>query len=132
MDTVSQNGYSASYSYVANSPLISQITYKQGSTTRMTVTRQYDKLNRMQSISSLPGTGTVGQDYKSDGVRYWVESNDNLSDPQGWWGGPSRVEYVEGSRTTNADVTESVRVRMCDPLNQYPAGFLRVRAEIMP
>src|SRR5206468_2173540 len=52
--SVSDGTYSATYTYVANSPLLSQITYKQSTTTRMTTTKQYDKLNRLLSISSAP------------------------------------------------------------------------------
>ena len=46
------NGNSAAYSYLANSPLVSQIAFKQGGTTRMTTSKQYDYLNRLSSISS--------------------------------------------------------------------------------
>jgi RHS repeat-associated protein len=45
---------SAAYSYLANSPLVSQITFKQSGTTRMTTTKSYDYLNRLTSISSQP------------------------------------------------------------------------------
>ena len=44
--------YSATYTYLANSPLVSQIIFKQSTTTRMTTTKQYDYLNRLTSISS--------------------------------------------------------------------------------
>ena len=47
--------YSVGYSYFANSPLVSQIIHKTNTTTRMTTTKQFDYLNRLQSISSLPG-----------------------------------------------------------------------------
>jgi RHS repeat-associated protein len=49
------NGNSATYSYLANSPLVSQITFAQSSTMRMTTTKQFDYLNRLTSISSQPG-----------------------------------------------------------------------------
>lgn len=42
----------ATYSYPANSPLVSQIVFKQGGTPVMTTTKQYDKLNRLLMISS--------------------------------------------------------------------------------
>ena len=52
------NNNSATYSYVANSPLVSQIAFKQSTSTRMTTTKQYDLLNRLTQISSAPsGTG---------------------------------------------------------------------------
>ena len=53
------NNNSATYNYLANSPLVSQITFKQNGTTRMTTTKQYDFLNRLTSISSLGGTSST-------------------------------------------------------------------------
>src|SRR5213078_1835158 len=41
------------YSYIANSPLVSQVVSKYNSVTKMTTTRQYDSLNRLTSISSV-------------------------------------------------------------------------------
>jgi RHS repeat-associated protein len=52
--SVSDGTDSAMYSYLANSPLVSQIAFKQSSTTRMTTTKQYDYLDRLTSISSVP------------------------------------------------------------------------------
>lgn len=49
---VSDGTYSASYAYLANSPLLEQTTFKQGSTTRMATKRRYDNLNRLLSIAS--------------------------------------------------------------------------------
>ena len=40
---------------LANSPLVSQITYANGSATRMTTSKTYDYLNRLTQISSAPG-----------------------------------------------------------------------------
>jgi hypothetical protein len=37
-------------SYLANSPLVSHITFKENSTVRMTTTKRYDFLKRLQSI----------------------------------------------------------------------------------
>jgi len=86
------NNNSATYSYVANSPLVSQIVYKQGSTTRMTTSKQYDNLNRLTQISSQPsGSGVPAvafnysynsanqrtQDKLADGS-YWVYNYDSL------------------------------------------------------
>ena len=44
--------YTATYSYLANSPLVGQIAFKQSTTTRLTTTKQYDNLNRLSSIGS--------------------------------------------------------------------------------
>jgi len=43
-------------SNLANSPLMSQITFQQSSTVRMTTVEQYDYLDRLQSISSAPNS----------------------------------------------------------------------------
>src|SRR5439155_8945175 len=48
----------ATYTYLANSPLVSQIVFKQSGTTRMTTTKSYDFLNRLQSISSSPSSSS--------------------------------------------------------------------------
>ncbi len=50
----------ATYSYLANSPLVGQITFSTGGSTRMTTTKQYDNLNRLTQISSAPsGSGLL-------------------------------------------------------------------------
>ena len=88
---------SATYSYLANSPLVSQITFKQSGTTRMTTTKQYDDLNRLTQISSQPGaTGvppaTFNYNYNSANQRtqdkladgsYWVYNYDSLGQVTG-------------------------------------------------
>ncbi len=58
LQTAGDGVNSATYSYLANSPLIYQITFKSNSVTRMTTTRQYDNLNRLTSIWSLPTAGS--------------------------------------------------------------------------
>lgn len=86
------NNNSATYSYLPNSILVGQITFKQGSTTRLTTIKQYDYLNRLTQISSAPGAAytapltynynynTVDQRTKNtlaDGS-YWVYGYDSL------------------------------------------------------
>jgi RHS repeat-associated protein len=83
---------SATYSYVANSPLVGQISFKQSSAARMMTTKQYDDLNRLTTISSQPGASGVPpvafnynynsanqrtQDKLADGS-YWVYQYDSL------------------------------------------------------
>jgi hypothetical protein len=51
--------YTATYSYLANSPLVSQIAFKENATTRMTTTKQYDLLNRLTSIASTTNSSTI-------------------------------------------------------------------------
>src|SRR2546428_4532622 len=47
---------------VANSPLISQVLFRQSSTTRMTTSKQHDNLNRLTSIGSAPSAGSTVSD----------------------------------------------------------------------
>ncbi|MBI2927423.1 MAG: RHS repeat-associated core domain-containing protein [Verrucomicrobia bacterium] len=58
LQTVTDNSYSATYTYLANSPLVSQIAYKNHITARMTTTKDYDKLNRLQAMSSAPSSSS--------------------------------------------------------------------------
>ncbi|MBI2927417.1 MAG: hypothetical protein HYY24_17105 [Verrucomicrobia bacterium] len=58
LTNVTEGTYGAGYGYLANSPLVSQITFKQSSTVRLTTTKDYDKLNRLQAISSAPSSTT--------------------------------------------------------------------------
>jgi hypothetical protein len=49
------NGYdNAAYPYLANSPMVSTVTFRTNTTTRMTTTKTYDFLNRLTSITSVP------------------------------------------------------------------------------
>ena len=54
LQTVAEGTFSATYSYLANSPLISQIQFKSNTTVRLTTTKQYDNLNRLLNINSQP------------------------------------------------------------------------------
>src|SRR6266540_3497584 len=58
LTNVTDGTYSAAYAYLANSPLVSQITLKSNTTARMTTTKQYDYLNRLLSISSSPSSSS--------------------------------------------------------------------------
>jgi hypothetical protein len=51
---VSNGAFSATYSYLANSPLVSQIAFASNTTTAVTTTRAYDNLNRLTAITSVP------------------------------------------------------------------------------
>jgi YD repeat-containing protein len=55
---VTNGYYSAAYAYLANSPLVSQITFRTNTTTRMTTTKSYDFLNRLTSISTVGTSST--------------------------------------------------------------------------
>jgi RHS repeat-associated protein len=52
--SVSDGTNSATYSYLANSPMVGQIVFASNGVTRMTTSRQYDYLNRLSAISSSP------------------------------------------------------------------------------
>ncbi len=60
LTNASDGSFSGGYSFLANSPLISQITYRASGATRMTTTKSYDKLNRLTAISSQPGAAGAG------------------------------------------------------------------------
>jgi RHS repeat-associated protein len=93
LSTVSDgNNNSATNSYLANSPLVGQITFKSNSVTRMTTTKQYDYLNRLTSISSVGGASSASpisfnynynnanqrtRNAQADGS-YWIYNYDSL------------------------------------------------------
>ncbi len=52
LSTVIEGTNSATYSYIANSPLVSQIVFQQNATTRMTTSKSYDYLNRLLLITN--------------------------------------------------------------------------------
>ena len=84
--TVTSGSDSATYTYVANSPLVGQIAFKHGGVTRMTTTKQYDHLNRLTSISSIPTLATFEYSYNNANQRtranlpdsYWIYQYDSL------------------------------------------------------
>ena len=57
--TVTDGVCSATYSYLANSPLVEDIVFKQNATTRMTTTKAYDYVNRLTSIGHADGATTL-------------------------------------------------------------------------
>jgi RHS repeat-associated protein len=86
------NGNSATYNYLANSPLVGQIMFKQNNATRMTTSQAYDDLNRLTQIASQPAAAGLPpvafnysynsanqrtQDKLADGS-YWVYQYDSL------------------------------------------------------
>lgn len=87
LQTVANGAFSVTYGYVANSDLLATNTFKQGSTPRLTTTRQFDFLNRVTSI--LHGALPVGSSYaynqanqrtsrgEANGA-YWIFGYDEL------------------------------------------------------
>jgi RHS repeat-associated protein len=92
LSTVSDGTNNATYTYLANSPLVSQIVFKQNSTARMTTTKSYDFLNRLTQISSAPSASytsplTFNYNYNPANQRtkdtladgsYWIYGYDSL------------------------------------------------------
>ena len=91
LTNASDGVYSAGYSYVANSPLVSQVAFRSNSTTRMTTSKSYDYLNRLLSTSSTNSTAggiaSFAYDYNEANQRtrmlmadgtYWVYEYDRL------------------------------------------------------
>jgi RHS repeat-associated protein len=88
--TVTDGTNSATYTYVANSPLVGQIEFKNNGNTRMTTTKAYDKLNRLTSIANVPTADTTvsfAYDYNDANQRtrathadgsYWHYEYDSL------------------------------------------------------
>lgn len=58
LETVTMGGASATYSYLANSPLVEKTEFQHGATARMTTTRQFDRLNRLTAIGSARPAGS--------------------------------------------------------------------------
>jgi RHS repeat-associated protein len=58
LTNVTDGTYSAGYTYVANSPLVDQITFQQSGTTKMISARYHDALNRLVSVVSAPVPGS--------------------------------------------------------------------------
>lgn len=90
LTNVTNGFYSASYSYLANSPLVSQITFRSNTVTRMITTKQYDLLNRLSSISSTSSSASsISFAYTHNDANqrirstladssYWIYEYDNL------------------------------------------------------
>ncbi|MBL9170605.1 MAG: RHS repeat-associated core domain-containing protein [Verrucomicrobiales bacterium] len=87
---VTNGTFSANYSYLGNSPLVSQILFRENTTTRMTTAKSYDYLNRLLSISSTAGSSVIsshGYLYNDANQRtrvdlvdgsYWIYEYDKL------------------------------------------------------
>jgi len=83
LETVSEGDDTASYSYVANSPLVGQIEFSHNGTKRMTTTKQYDRLNRLKQIQSGMGVSPISSfayDYNAANQRVKA----SLEDGSAW------------------------------------------------
>ena len=78
LQTATDGTNNATYAYVANSPLVSQITMKSNATRRTTISKLYDYLNRFTQISSTPSAASAvsfGYSYNSANQRIQVASS---------------------------------------------------------
>lgn len=80
LEAVASGANTATYGYVANSPLVQSVTFKQGGTTRLTTVKTYDKLNRLGLITSVPSVASAvsaAYDYNSANQRTKVTREDD-------------------------------------------------------
>src|SRR5258708_38554341 len=59
LSSLANGGNSASYGYVANSPLVGQIEFDNNNALRVRTTKIYDNLNRLTSISTANAQGAI-------------------------------------------------------------------------
>jgi YD repeat-containing protein len=66
------------YTYLPNSPLVYQLDLKQSSTLRLSTLKQYDKLNRLQTVFNTPqpsGAWPMVLDYAYNSANQRVRRN---------------------------------------------------------
>lgn len=64
LSTVSDGLNNANYSYLADSPLVGEVVFKQNTTERMRTTKSYDKLNRLTTINNVGAASPVSAAYQ--------------------------------------------------------------------
>jgi RHS repeat-associated protein len=80
LKTVSEGTNTVAYSYLANSPLVENVWFTNGSALRMATTKQYDYLNRLKQISSVPSAAsavTFNYAYNAANQRTAITNADN-------------------------------------------------------
>jgi RHS repeat-associated protein len=80
LQVVSDGTNSANYAFLANSPLVSSLTFKQSSTTRLTAAKTYDNLNRLFALTNTPSTDSAlrfNYAYNSANQRTGVTNQDS-------------------------------------------------------
>ena len=70
-------------------------------------------------------SGTAGDGYVVDGIRYWVEFSTDLN---AWHRGSAYVEQT-GSPGVNGNGTETFTVRVRDPMSSANRQFIRLLVE---
>ncbi len=93
--------HTATYGYLANSSLIETVTLREGSAIRLTTTRVYDKLNRLESIANVGASATRSAAYEFDGAnrRQRLTREDNAY----WDFGYDSLGQVTGAIKRRAD-----------------------------
>ncbi|MFN0066642.1 MAG: hypothetical protein ACKVYV_03300, partial [Limisphaerales bacterium] len=139
-------GAAATYGYLPKSPLWQTLTFKQGATNRLTTTRAFDRLNRLQSIANVAGGASsaspLGVNYlyndanqrvratDADG-NHWVYEYDALGQFKGgrkYW---SDGTPVAGQQFTYAhdDIGNRTASYTRNRLNQYTARTVPTLAD---
>ena len=136
LQTVTDNSataYTVTYAYETNSPLVSSIIAKSNTTVRLTTRKAYDKLNRLQSISSsnsvLPSPISFAKIAHEDGS-YWLYQYDALgqvTSGRKYWGDGTPVDGQQfeygfdeiGNRTVTGGRASSQSLYTVNRQNQY-------------
>jgi RHS repeat-associated protein len=106
LSAVTNGSYTASYTYLPNSSLVSNVVFQSGGTPRMTTTKSWDNLNRLSTITSSANATNISsftyqynlanqrtQVTLADGS-YWIYSYDSLGQITGgskYWSDGSLV-----------------------------------------
>lgn len=82
LNRVSGGSFSVGYSYVALSGLIGEIAHTNSGMLKLTTTRQYDRLNRLQAVTSSGTSGTLSWNYTYNDAHQRVRTT--LADGSYW------------------------------------------------
>ena len=74
-NSAASSSYAATHTYLANSPLVSQIAFTNGGARRMLTTKTYDLLNRLTNITSTPSALFRA----GDQFRLWAEQRQSAN-----------------------------------------------------
>ena len=102
LKTVTSGTNSATYSYWPNSSLLSNVVFRNGTAERMTTSRQFDGLNRLTAISSVPSASSAisfAYAYNAANQRTAVTNADNAR----WEYGYDRLGQVTNATRRWAD-----------------------------
>ena len=158
LQTVTDNSataYTVAYAYETNSPLVSSITAKSNTTVRLTTLKQYDKLNRLLSISSTNSAllSPISFSYENNSANqrtkmthedgsYWIYEYDSLGQVKSgkkYWADGTPVdgqqfEYAHddiGNRTSTGGRASSQSTYTPNRLNQYTSRTVPNKVDIM-